>query len=194
MAVFPEFEVRQVEDPKKSEELGHMAFREEEWVKMHVDTRTVTETKMSDALEIWERNARNGDAAARAWLEHYRAWKADEEAPIEGTPLSEWPYINKGQFQQCKKIGLRSIEQVANAEENDLRNINQGRKLKYAAQAFLETAADKGKVAGEVVELRKQNKFLEDKLHELTAQVEELSKSRKPGRPKKQEVEEDGST
>lgn len=54
---------------------------------------------------------------------YYEAWKKNEEAPINGTPLDVWPAVTKQMAKSLKMNGFRSVEDFAQATDADLERI-----------------------------------------------------------------------
>ena len=73
--------------------------------------------------------------------EHYRKYKAreDQEA-IEGTLLSEWPAVTRGQVAELQYLNIRTVEQLANVSDANSQNVMGIQILRQKAQNYLETS------------------------------------------------------
>jgi hypothetical protein len=184
MPVFPEFEVRAVEIPENKGLIGHVAYKDEEWVKLRVDPKTVSEYRVKDVMPLWQRRAtpRNDDTdidrenieQAQYFIKCHEAWKKGEELAVDGLDIRKWPLISLAQCKSAQKQGILSVEQMATAEENVLQYIPQGRKLKQEAQAYLEASKDTGKVAAQTAELRVENDELKRQMDQMRREVSDL--------------------
>lgn len=80
------------------------------------------------------------------WPRQYKAWKSGEEAPIDGTPLEQWPVIGTSFLHQLKALGLRTVEQMSNLTDAQCQNFMGGMDFRKKAKEYLAkdgTAADK---------------------------------------------------
>lgn len=127
----------------------------------------------------------------------YDAWKAGHEAPVNGTPLGAWPGITQEQAEALRMLGIRTVEEIAEASDGIITQIKlpQAREMRENAKRFL-AAADKQKVANEVAKVQSENAEMKDQLEELKRiimeQQNELAVLTKPrrGRPPKGDQEE----
>ena len=83
----------------------------------------------------------------QAWLDQlksgYEAWTRGQTPPEHGTPLSTWPALSPAQVKNWAQIGLRTIEELAEANEEALTAYGMGaRDMKSRAKLFLENAGD----------------------------------------------------
>ena len=119
----------------------------------------------------------------------YAAWKSGHEIPETGTPLGAWPAIDNAQAEALKGVGIKTIEDVANATENLLAKppLPHMRELQRQAKTFLE-GADKAAQAAEIAALKEQNAAM---LEMLAEQKQEQDKPRR-GRPPKAKSDEQG--
>jgi len=106
----------------------------------------------------------------------YKAWKAGNEIPVDGTPLAAWPGLTKQQLEVLRHAQIRTIEELIDMGETAASlPIPGGRKLPELAADFM---ANKQKAAV-MDELAAANARI--------AQMEEmLAEKPKRGRPKKE--------
>lgn len=95
----------------------------------------------------------------------YKAWKNEEEFPVDGTPLGMWPGINPDQADAFRKVGILTIEDVATMPDALMSKIPMPnvRTLKTAAGVFLD-ATDRAAVADEVADQREKIANLQEQL------------------------------
>jgi hypothetical protein len=73
----------------------------------------------------------------------YAAFKAGIEAPTEGTPLAEWPPIQKSQVLEFAHFNIKTVEHLAQIHDGQLQNLPMGsRALREQAKAYLDIAAN----------------------------------------------------
>ena len=121
----------------------------------------------------------------------YERWKANQESPIEGTPLAAWPGATPQLVKALTPANIRSVEDLAQMEDSAISKlaIQNLRRLRQDARAFLEAQKSTAQVSGEVVKLRNENEALKARVDELIKAVEALAddEPEKPrrGRPPK---------
>lgn len=104
----------------------------------------------------------------------YEKWKATNTITTEGHPLEAWPALTKGQLKQAKNLGLRSVEDFANATDSIREKYGMGfAELQKAARAFLANKAD-SESAARVTTLEEQIKAMADQLDEARATIDGL--------------------
>lgn len=114
------------------------------------------------------------------WLAAYKrqfaAWREGLETPLEGHPVAEWPAINKAQLRMLQEVRVRTIEDLAAANEETLRRLGMGaRDLKRKAELFLASANDHGKVMQRMAALEISKADLEKQVEQLQSQIAGLN-------------------
>ena len=79
----------------------------------------------------------------------YEAWKKNQEAPLEGTPLDAWPGVTPQQVKVMRDYHLRSVEDFAQAPDSTLMKMNFPgiREMQGRAKAFLQAAQGQAQIA-----------------------------------------------
>jgi hypothetical protein len=118
------------------------------------------------------------DEHKRRWPREYAAFKAGIEAPLEGTPITEWPAINKAQVQTLQYLNVRTVESLAELTDEQVMKIGAGgMTLRGKAQAWLKVRDDSKATLGAVARADK----LERELAAVREQLAALSaKKTKP--------------
>jgi hypothetical protein len=117
----------------------------------------------------------------------YEAWKKNQEAPVDGTPLDVWPGVTPQQVKIMRDYNLRSVEDFATAPDSVLMRMHLPgiRELQGRAQAFLKAGEGQAQIA-EALSSRDRT------ISQLVAEVEEMKRAmqdmpqpekRGPGRP-----------
>ena len=123
------------------------------------------------------------------------AWKkferTHEDVYGDGTPIQDWPYVNRGQVMELKALGIHTVEAAAGLSDMGVQEIGPGAwELRDRAKQFLQPQTDTE------TELRGQVQELQAQLAELIADKERTvlgddgepttmeAVKRRPGRPK----------
>lgn len=98
----------------------------------------------------------------------YKLWKETQEMPVNGIAIKLWPVVSPSQAQNILSANIRTVEDLAQANEEALRRIGMGaRALKEKAISWLSAANDTGKAAS-------ANAALKARVDDLTAKVTDL--------------------
>jgi hypothetical protein len=128
----PEFFVEPVHLVFASQQAGRPIYEDREFVRILIpgDRRSIVVEPVNE-----EHRAR--------WPRHYEAFKAGREAPLEGTPLSEWPcsLMTPARVKELAFFNVRTIEALAELTDAALQNLGMGaRELRERARTWLEVA------------------------------------------------------
>jgi hypothetical protein len=108
-----------------------------------------------------------------AYKASYEAWKADQEPPINGTPIGAWPVLSLAQVKNLKNLRILAVEDLAAANEETLVRVGMGaRALRDQAVAWLKAQETGGNAA-----LVKRLTALEGQLAATLARNELLEKA-----------------
>ena len=127
------FHVKAVEQTFRSQQEGRPIYEEQEFVEILIpgDRRSMVVERVND-----EHKAR--------WPREYEAFKAGREAPLEGTPLRNWPnsQMTTARVEELVYFNIRTVEELAAVSDLHLPNLGMGgRSLRQAAITFLEVSA-----------------------------------------------------
>jgi hypothetical protein len=177
------FEARAVEDRNASIEAGHYVARDVDYV---IITPAGSKDRIERVAEEWLAQIRRQSVEGKynpVWQQHfeaaYKAWKETNTIPEDGTSVRAWPLLSPAQVATVLAANIRTVEDLAVANEDALRRLGMGgRDLKAKAVAWLESAKDAGKVASE-------NAALKVEIESLKAQLLELSEFRRASNDKR---------
>lgn len=160
----PEFEMKAV---RVADVEGKPKFEEFEFITIRVPGDRKTE---------W--HGRVTDAHRARFPREYQAWKANQEAPTEGTPLREVPWISRAQVEELAFAHVKTVEQLANLSDAQLKGAvpMNGYALRDKAKLHLEQidgAAPAEKLRAENDELKANMAVLQRQMAELTARLDE---------------------
>lgn len=197
---FVSFHTIAKEQKKESEEAGRFVAKD-------VDMVTVRQLGATDSVvfkvEQWlaqnkldVQGGRLADSHAKAYEESYRRWKTGQEMPVSGTPIKSWPVISPAQVEILIRVGLRTVEDLADLNDEGLRKIGMGAvELKNKAKNWMAASLDKGKLTQDMTALQRTNEQLQNTVTTLTAKIDamqaEMKAAKKPtkGRKKSDESE-----
>ena len=108
----------------------------------------------------------------------------NEDELVEGTPIEEWPILNRAQVDELRYMNIRTVEQLANVSDTNAQGMMGINMLRQKAQTYLENAKD----AALTERLDEQAQMIAELQAKLAEQAEEKPKRR--GRPRKEETEE----
>jgi hypothetical protein len=129
-------------------------------------------------LEIDIRNGRINPDWVASYRKQYDAWLNGQELPLEGTAIRGWPVISPAQMDLLLHVGIRTVEDLAGANDEGMKRIGMGAMdLKNKARAWLAQRSDKAPLTMEISELKKQNGILATSLDSMTKKVEALEKA-----------------
>lgn len=126
----PVFFVEAVRMDFKSKQAGRDIFEDREFVRILIpgDRRSAPVEPVND------------DHRTR-WPREYEAFKAGKEAPLEGTPLADWPQTSRARVEELAFFHIKTVEQLAAVNDSQLQQLGMGaRELRERARLFLEVA------------------------------------------------------
>lgn len=153
---YVKFEERSFEDRAASEKEGRLIMKS-------VDYAVIRQTGSKDTFEKdakeWLNTLKNNTDMHPDWItqfhRQFEAYKSGQEITPMGTHVKTWPLISKAQCDMLLNANLRTVEDVAGANEDSLRHVGIGaRELQQKARAWLDSASANGKGAQELVSLR----------------------------------------
>lgn len=179
------FERRPIEDRGATMARGH-------YVAKDVDFAIVTPFGSADQLvqqaDEWFARMKQMVTEERIPIEYlesyeraYERFLKGEEAPLEGTPIKDWPVLSPAQRTNMIAIGIRTVEDLAMVNQEAMNRIGLGAQmLKDKAANWLAAANDVGKVSERLSALeidrardQTQIKLLEETIRLLKGQLAE---------------------
>lgn len=187
---YVKFEVRSIEDREASIEAGHYVGKD---VIYALVTPTGSKDQLVQVADDWLKNVEEGVKQERIpgfWFDAYTKalenYKNAQETPEFGTAVKDWPGATPSQIKLLIDINVRTVEELAAANEQTINAIGMGgRALKQKAQAWLDSAGDQGKVTEELNKLRVANEELlardkerEAEFSKMKSQIDTLTKTK----------------
>lgn len=159
--VFVEFYSDAVHLKAKSEKEGRPIYEEKPHVRIIIP---------GDKGNVIERVCKPADIA-----KYPNAWKrfqSQESVATKGTPLEQWPQINRAQLKEAKYFEVHSVEQMAALSDSHIARMGMGfQALRDQAKAWLDAAQGGAQTSSLVAE----NKRLSDELEAMKAQMAEMN-------------------
>lgn len=104
----------------------------------------------------------------------YQEWKKGNEIPEIGTPIRLWPCLTKSQIEQVIRANIRTVEELAEANEQALGLMGMGsRYYKDKAIEWLKNA-ESSKHVERLVNLESENRELKGSLERMQEKISEL--------------------
>jgi hypothetical protein len=151
--IYARFYLEAVQDSAASIEAGRPVFKDVEYVEIIAP---------GNANTIVVRPARQTDI--QRFRNSYKAFKEGMSDVLDGTPLSEIPWLTRSQVQELAVMKIRTAEQLADLADSACVNAAGMFTLKRKAQAWIERANEAApftKLAAENEELRARLAALE---------------------------------
>lgn len=116
-----------------------------------------------------------------------RQWNQYEKTGVvshEGTPITEWPPLTKGEAMTLKGSGIHTVQQLAAMSDHGLDVILGAHQMREKAKIFVQAQtgdnAAISKLMAAVEQLTLDNKALKEQVSGLPPQVERKKPGRKP--------------
>lgn len=111
----------------------------------------------------------------KRWPQQYAAWKANQEAPLNGIPIAELPGIGAAQAEELRYGKVLTIEDLAGLPDELLSKVApmNGKKLREKAQRHLDAIAG----AAPMEKLAAENERQAATIEEMRAQMAEMQKT-----------------
>lgn len=173
---FVTFEMKSEEDRNATIESGVYTARDAAFA---IITPQGSKDRIERKVDEWfphlEQQVQEG-RFEQVWLDgfraKYKAWKEGQEIPENGHPVVNWPAASPAQVKTLLAAGVRTLEDLAVANEEVLARLGMGgRALKARAQEWLSSPKDHGAQAEQVAALKQQNTELQQQVANLTEQV-----------------------
>jgi len=159
-SVRPRFYIDPVQDELASAREGRPIFREVERVEIFLPGNPYTMPVENVTDEHRQR-----------WPREYEMFRQGIEQTADGTPLGEWPILNRAQVLELKGLQIQTIEEVAALSDTACQRAMGLMQLRTKAQAYLDDAA----AMALTEQLSKEGEIQRSQIASLERQVAELS-------------------
>lgn len=175
------FEMRAEEDRQATIDSGNYVAKD---IAYAIITPQGSKDRIERRVDEWfphlEQQVRE-ERFEQSWLDHYRtrfdAWKKGTEIPENGHAVTNWPAASPAQIKTLLAAGVRTIEDMAVANEEVLTRLGMGgRALKERAIAFMKIVdSGAGKQSEEMAALRAQIENLQLRNESLQTQLDRIA-------------------
>lgn len=155
--IFAEFFSDAILDDNETKKQGRPIYRNVDMLRMMFPGDTTKEVIRIVRTEPQGREPADPDRFPRQWA----AYKSQMQQVQDGTPIEQWPPINKAQALELKAVNIHTVEQLAATTDVNLKWMG-ARQLRDNAIAWLNEA----KSGAETIALRNE---IEDLKQQLTA-------------------------
>lgn len=179
--VYIRFEYREVEDRAASVNEGHYVGKDVPFVMVTPPGGSL----VYDApAEEWLKR-KTGDKFHAHYTACFKAWKEGEAEPESGTSIRSWSVASPANVAACYAANIKTVEDLATAPAQAIQRIGMGGvALQQKAQAWLQSAHDRGKTAEQVATLTRDCEALKAQNEELAKQIEALLAASGTKKPK----------
>lgn len=122
--------IKSVADKKLSSQEGRPMFKELEYIDIRVPGQRDGVARPATARD------------KSRFPAHYQAFKNRMEMPVDGTPLSEWPAISRSMADQLSFQNIKTVEQLADLNDNLMGTVQGMIGFKQKAKDWLEATKD----------------------------------------------------
>jgi len=174
------FERRGEEDRDASNAAGHYVAKDVNYAIITPQgSKDRIERNAEEWLEMLEAQA-SQDRFPREWVRQFKSmyedWKAGNEPALNGTDVRNWPVASPANVQMLLQARLRTVEDLAQANEEAIGRLGMGgRALKAKAQEWLASSNDIGKQSEALVALKAENADLKARNTSLETQLKTLA-------------------
>ena len=168
-ALLAKFYTKAVQDKAASVEAGRPIYKEKHYVRIFTP---------GNKTSVIDRAATDRDK--REFAVQYEAFLRSEDSEVlEGTPLSEWPQVNRAQVEELAYFNVKTVEHLAHMADNVAQKFMGAITLRQRAKDYLAKAEN----SAPIVALREENETLRQELAAMKDQINELAGSQGAGEP-----------
>ena len=167
------FHYKSVQDFPATSEAGRPIFKEREYINIRIPGQ---QDEVSRPAKIDDK---------QRFPRHYEAFKQRIEMPLEGTPLVEWPAINRSLADQLAFQGIKTVEQMAGLNDNNMGAVHGMQSLKQKAKDWLDSTKDDGVLSKLRDELVARDATISEQQAQLAAVMSRLEALEEVPKPSK---------
>jgi len=174
---FVRFERRAVKDSEATLKEGRYVSKDEDYALITPPySKDIIEKKVDSWFDQVDQQVRSGrvpDKHFEFWKESYDRWQKGQEPPVDGTSVKNWSAISPAQCQNLINAGCRTIEDLAQANDEAMRRLGMGgQDLRNKAKAWVQSTKDHGPLVIEMANLKNENSQLKGTIDSLQKQIE----------------------
>lgn len=170
-ALMVKFFHKEREDKSASAKEGRPIFKEVEYIEIRVPGKRDPQVCRPAS-----------DHDKQRFPRHYEMFKSRVEAPVEGTPLSEWPQMSRTMAEELSFLHIKTVEQLMAVSDTDISRVRGGLTMKQKAEAFLKYT-DTTKLINEKEALEERLASQDEEIKRMQAQLSQLLAQQTPVEP-----------
>lgn len=154
-------------DDERTRAEGRPCFKNVDYVRIEIP---------GDRSTVIDRPASDFDK--RRFSRQYRAYTENREQVDDGTPLTEWPAIDKAIIEELRFFKIRTVEQLASVSDVNAQSMPGLHTLRDKAKAYLELIKGNApfeKMQAELTSRDAKIQVLEQQIALLTKKLDELA-------------------
>jgi hypothetical protein len=160
-----------VQDEDATKKEGRPIYNEVEFIKIMVP---------GDATNIIEQPV--DEIHKRRFRKLYEEWKRTGDGEkLQGTPLSVWPQVTRGQVEELAFFGVKTVEHLAGMSDGVIQKFMGGMALRQKAIDFLEAAKGTSHITSLRAELdaaKNEREAMAQQMKDMAEQMAELRKAK----------------
>lgn len=151
-----------IHDEAASKREGRPIYRDVEMVRIQFPADR-QRNLVRPANAEWKKIKGQKVTYAERFPEQYARFKEDQPQIVEGTPLSEAPFLTAAQRATLKHLQVYTVEQLASLSGQPLKNVGSGgMAMQQAAQAYLDNAKDTANTTAMAQEIESLKQTISD--------------------------------
>lgn len=171
---YVEFRKEAVHSQYKSDQAGVPIFVDEDYIRIMFP---------GDKTKIIDRPVKDEDKYR--FERHWRQYQETGAVVQEGTPITEWAPITKGEAMTLKASGIHTVQQLAAMSDHGLNVILGARELREKAKAHIAASTGDGAILSQLMATVKRLEIDNEALKNQVAGLPPPAERKKPGRPAK---------
>jgi hypothetical protein len=176
---YVQFEYRSIEDRDASIAAGHYVGKDVAFVIITPGGNKDSVERIASEWFIKLQGDLDNNRIPPAWVQMYKdafkAWESGQEAPLNGTALTNWPPVQPSMLKTLLELRIRTVEDLAVANDDTINALGMGgRALKQQAVNWLSSANEHGKLSSRMSALEVENSGLKQRIADLESRESSL--------------------
>lgn len=174
------FEIRAITRQRPATEGGGLYFVDKDYVLITPHGSKDCIEKVAEEYFPYLREQVRQQMFDPRWLEAYeaayRAWKADQPMPVNGTPIRNWPAASPAEVKNLLNHSVLAVEDLAQANEELLARLGMGaRSLKQRAVDWVTANTNTAPIVAQMEAMRQSMAGLQARLDDVLLENQRLA-------------------
>lgn len=167
------FYFKSVQNAEETAAEGRPMFKDKEYIDIRIPGQSDQVTRPA------------GQRDKLRFPRHYAAFQQRMEMPVDGTPLIEWPMVNRSLADQLAFQGIKTVEQMAELNDSLMGSVHGMQTLKQKARDWLEATKDDGVLSRLRDELVSRDSLIAEQQSQMSAMMARIEALEETPKPKK---------